>query len=96
MPYPFFRTLSLIPVSDAVNAGTFAVYIQMKGFYVCPGGGGRPVRGGRHKKCRAVRPGRCAMANGGCWKDTRHGKTSVCLDSDGILLVLFSMWNIFV
>ncbi|KAL6843890.1 hypothetical protein ACP4OV_026461 [Aristida adscensionis] len=49
----------------------------------CPLVDGVQYQGDGYTECKAVGPGRCAMDNGGCWKETRHGKTfSACSDSE--------------
>ncbi|KAG8066230.1 hypothetical protein GUJ93_ZPchr0004g40201 [Zizania palustris] len=49
----------------------------------CPVVDGVQYQGDGYTHCKAVGPGRCAMNNGGCWKETRNGKTfSACSDSD--------------
>ncbi|KAM0916844.1 hypothetical protein ACQ4PT_009877 [Festuca glaucescens] len=51
----------------------------------CPVVDGVQYEGDGYKECKAVGPGRCAVDNGGCWKDTRHGKTfSACAASESL------------
>ncbi|CAA6669866.1 unnamed protein product [Spirodela intermedia] len=39
--------------------------------------------GDGYTSCRAVGPGRCALNNGGCWSETRDGKTfSACSENE--------------
>jgi hypothetical protein len=46
---------------------------------------GVQYEGDGYKDCKAVGPGRCAVNNGGCWKDTRDGKTfSACAGSESL------------
>jgi len=49
----------------------------------CPVEGGVQYQGDGYTECKAVGPGRCATGNGGCWTETRNGKTfSACSGSD--------------
>ncbi|WVZ87063.1 hypothetical protein U9M48_033758 [Paspalum notatum var. saurae] len=49
----------------------------------CPVVDGVQYVGDGYTDCKAVGPGRCAMDNGGCWKETRQGQTfSACSDSE--------------
>lgn len=49
----------------------------------CPLVNGVQYKGDGYTSCQAVGPGRCAMDNGGCWSETKNGKTfSACLESD--------------
>ncbi|EXB83259.1 Vacuolar-sorting receptor 6 [Morus notabilis] len=49
----------------------------------CPVVNGVQYRGDGYTSCEAFGPARCAMDNGGCWSETRHGLTfSACSDSD--------------
>ncbi|VFQ97470.1 unnamed protein product [Cuscuta campestris] len=45
----------------------------------CPSLNGVKFKGDGYKSCEGVGPGRCAIDNGGCWSETRHGTTfSAC------------------
>lgn len=49
----------------------------------CPVVDGVQYRGDGYVSCEAFGPARCAMNNGGCWSDTKNGKTfSACSDSE--------------
>ncbi|XAR52872.1 hypothetical protein NMG60_11021189 [Bertholletia excelsa] len=49
----------------------------------CPLVNGVQYKGDGYSICQAVGPGRCAINNGGCWTDTKDGKTfSACLESN--------------
>ncbi|GAB4840859.1 Vacuolar-sorting receptor 6, variant 2 [Ancistrocladus abbreviatus] len=49
----------------------------------CPIVHGVQFQGDGYKSCQAVGPGRCAINNGGCWSDTKGGKTfSACTESE--------------
>lgn len=49
----------------------------------CPVVDGIQYQGDGYTDCKAVGPARCAMDNGGCWTETRDGKTfSACSGSD--------------
>ncbi|KAE8819790.1 vacuolar-sorting receptor 7-like [Hordeum vulgare] len=51
----------------------------------CPAVDGVQYEGDGYKECKPVGPGRCAANNGGCWKETRHGKTfSACRGSESL------------
>lgn len=51
----------------------------------CPAVDGVQYEGDGYKECKPVGPGRCAANNGGCWKETRHGKTfSACKGSESL------------
>lgn len=48
----------------------------------CPSVNGVQYKGDGYKSCEAVGPGRCRFDNGGCWSETKKGKTfSACSDS---------------
>ncbi|XP_052182613.1 vacuolar-sorting receptor 6 isoform X2 [Diospyros lotus] len=48
----------------------------------CPLVNGVQYRGDGYTSCQAVGPGRCAVNNGGCWSETKNGKTlSACSES---------------
>ncbi|KAK1324378.1 Vacuolar-sorting receptor 6 [Acorus calamus] len=45
----------------------------------CPTANGVQYHGDGYTSCKAVGPGRCAVDNGGCWSETRDGRTlSAC------------------
>ncbi|CAN6236208.1 unnamed protein product [Urochloa humidicola] len=49
----------------------------------CPVVDGIQYQGDGYTDCKAVGPARCAMDNGGCWSETRDGKTfSACSGSE--------------
>ncbi|XP_043689809.1 vacuolar-sorting receptor 6-like [Telopea speciosissima] len=49
----------------------------------CPVANGVQYHGDGYTSCQAVGPGRCAVNNGGCWSDSKNGKTvSACSDSE--------------
>lgn len=49
----------------------------------CPVLNGVQYKGDGYKFCEAVGPGRCMINNGGCWSETKDGKTaSACSNSD--------------
>ncbi|XP_047308009.1 vacuolar-sorting receptor 6-like [Impatiens glandulifera] len=49
----------------------------------CPLVNGVQYKGDGYTSCQAVGPGRCSVNNGGCWSESRNGKTSsACSDSD--------------
>ncbi|XP_010260770.1 PREDICTED: vacuolar-sorting receptor 7 [Nelumbo nucifera] len=49
----------------------------------CPVVNGVQYHGDGYTSCEAVGPARCMMNNGGCWTDTRNGKTfSACSESE--------------
>ncbi|CAL5410657.1 unnamed protein product [Camellia sinensis] len=48
----------------------------------CPLLNGVQYKGDGYTSCQAVGPGRCTINNGGCWSETRNGKTfSACSES---------------
>ncbi|KAI5057605.1 hypothetical protein GOP47_0027620 [Adiantum capillus-veneris] len=48
----------------------------------CPIVQGVQFQGDGYTYCEAIGPGRCSINNGGCWKETRHGRTfSACQSS---------------
>lgn len=49
----------------------------------CPLANGVQYKGDGYTSCEAMGPGRCTLNSGGCWSDTRDGKTfSACSESD--------------
>uniref|UniRef100_A0A5B7BE82 EGF-like calcium-binding domain-containing protein n=1 Tax=Davidia involucrata TaxID=16924 RepID=A0A5B7BE82_DAVIN len=49
----------------------------------CPLVNGVQYKGDGYSSCQAVGPGRCSINSGGCWSETKNGKTfSACSDSD--------------
>ncbi|GAB4829476.1 Vacuolar-sorting receptor 6 [Ancistrocladus abbreviatus] len=49
----------------------------------CPVVHGVQYQGDGYTSCQAVGPGRCVINNGGCWSDTKEGKTfSACTESE--------------
>ncbi|XP_071935618.1 vacuolar-sorting receptor 3 [Coffea arabica] len=50
----------------------------------CPVVNGVQFRGDGYSSCAATGPGRCKINNGGCWQDTRDGRSfSACMDHEG-------------
>ncbi|CAL9120359.1 unnamed protein product [Musa acuminata var. zebrina] len=48
----------------------------------CPVFNGVQFKGDGYSNCEAIGPGRCRINNGGCWQETRDGKTvSACQES---------------
>ncbi|XP_038983392.1 vacuolar-sorting receptor 1-like [Phoenix dactylifera] len=48
----------------------------------CPVVDGVRFKGDGYSHCEAIGPGRCRINNGGCWQETREGKTiSACQDA---------------
>ncbi|PSR98846.1 Vacuolar-sorting receptor 6 like [Actinidia chinensis var. chinensis] len=49
----------------------------------CPSVNGVQYKGDGYTSCQAVGPGRCTIDSGGCWSETKNGKTfSACSESD--------------
>ncbi|KAJ4976167.1 hypothetical protein NE237_001273 [Protea cynaroides] len=49
----------------------------------CPVANGVQYHGDGYTSCEAVGPGRCALNHGGCWSDSKNGKTfSACPESE--------------
>ncbi|CAL1402551.1 unnamed protein product [Linum trigynum] len=49
----------------------------------CPTANGVQYKGDGYLSCEAFGPGRCAINNGGCWSESRHGSSfSACSDSN--------------
>ncbi|KAJ3693500.1 hypothetical protein LUZ60_008980 [Juncus effusus] len=49
----------------------------------CPSVNGVQWQGDGYTSCKAVGPGRCSMNNGGCWTESKDGRTfSACSDSN--------------